>query len=365
MDANRAAQRIGVFVSPHGFGHAARTCAVLEAVHSILPSVQFDIFTLVPRWFFEQSLTGEFGYQSLLTDIGLVQTTPLRADLPGTIRQLDSFLRFDDPGLETVAERISRAGYQLLLCDISPLGISLAARAGVPSLLLENFTWDWIYEGYLGEEPAFARLIPRIRELFSGATYHIQAEPVCAVRDGVDLTVSPISRRHRTSRHTVRSELGVSSSDRLAVITMGGIPATHGFLEALHSVPDVVFLVPGGAESVERRGNLLLIPHHSDFYHPDLMHTCDIVIGKLGYSTVAEAFSEGAPFGYVRREGFRESDVLASFVDREMSGIPFTEDEFDSGLWIRRLPFLITHPRIDRHEENGADQVAEFVAKLL
>jgi hypothetical protein len=48
-------KRIAYFVSPHGFGHAARAAAVMEALSEIDTGVQFEIFTTVPFWFFRDS----------------------------------------------------------------------------------------------------------------------------------------------------------------------------------------------------------------------------------------------------------------------------------------------------------------------
>ena len=58
--------RIAYFISPHGYGHAARASAVMDAIHDISPSLRFEIFTTVPQWFFEQSLTGPFAYHSFI-----------------------------------------------------------------------------------------------------------------------------------------------------------------------------------------------------------------------------------------------------------------------------------------------------------
>ena len=83
--------RIAYFVTPHGFGHAARAAAVMVALQEIDPAIQFDIFTQVPRWFFQDSLVRNVRYYHVCTDVGLVQTTSLHEDLPATVRRLDSF----------------------------------------------------------------------------------------------------------------------------------------------------------------------------------------------------------------------------------------------------------------------------------
>lgn len=86
--------RIAYFISPHGLGHAARAAAVMDALCDLEPDIAFEIFTLVPEGFFIDSLPGVFQYHPVLTDVGLVQKTPLKADLPATLNRLNQFLPF-------------------------------------------------------------------------------------------------------------------------------------------------------------------------------------------------------------------------------------------------------------------------------
>ena len=88
-------RKIAYFVSPHGFGHAARAAAVMDAIHRVDPSVRFEVFTRVPEWFFRDSVSAELGYRPILTDIGLAQETPFREDLSETLHRLDGFMPFD------------------------------------------------------------------------------------------------------------------------------------------------------------------------------------------------------------------------------------------------------------------------------
>ena len=74
-DQHTNSHRIACFVSPHGFGHAARLSAVADAVYRNLPDCRFDIFTSVPAWFFRNSLAAPFTYHSAETDLGLVSPT--------------------------------------------------------------------------------------------------------------------------------------------------------------------------------------------------------------------------------------------------------------------------------------------------
>ncbi len=123
----------------------------MEALHGLDPEKEFEIFTEVPEWFFRHSLSGAFTYHPLLTDIGLVQETSLKADLSETMTRLDAFLPFPEQKISELAQIVLERQCRLLLCDISPMGILVAKHAGIPSVLIENFTWDWIYEEYVAE----------------------------------------------------------------------------------------------------------------------------------------------------------------------------------------------------------------------
>lgn len=366
-----ANHRIAYFVSPHGYGHAARASAVMAAIHELDPALRFEIFTQVPGWFFEDSATGAFGYHALLTDIGLVQRTPLVEDLPATLKRLEGFLPFDARQIRDVARQIDRLGCQLIVCDIAPMGIAVSFELGIPSVLIENFTWDWIYEEYAKYDSRMWPHVTYLRGLFDAADYHVQTEPVC--RPGnADLVTMPVSRKIRTPCQQIRRRLGIPSQAKVAMVTMGGIPWHYTFLEKLVSQNGLYFIIPGadkqmqpGTSSPTGAGGLVLLPHRSNFFHPDLVNATDVVIGKAGYSTLAEVYYAGVPYGYIARPNFRESQVLAAYIQEEMSGLPINETDFGSGEWISSLRKLLTLPRIPRQDANGADQVARFVLELV
>ena len=249
-DAAPVASGIGFFVTPHGFGHGGRAAAVIAALHELDSSLRFEIFTQIPEWFFRESLSGPFAYHSWLTDIGLVQQTALREDLAATLPRLDEFLPFDRARLDILAEEVKRTGCKLIVCDIAPLGVAVAHTAGIPSVLVENFTWDWIYEGYAREESRMSRHVAYLRSVFESADYHIQTEPV-SVYHPADLLTPPVSRTARTPAREVRERLGVPADSQAVLITMGGISSQHGFSSQLKEQEGVYFVIPGG---VSRRG---------------------------------------------------------------------------------------------------------------
>jgi hypothetical protein len=291
---------IAYFITPHGFGHASRAAAVMAALSELIPGLRFELFTTCPQWIFKESLETDFGYHPTRSDIGLVQTSPLSEDLAATCRQLDQTLPFDQTLVDDLAETIRKMNCRLVICDIAPLGIVAAGAAGLPSVLVENFTWDWIYSGYLNAAPGLQPHIKYLSRIFRQADHHIQTRPLCRPVPGT-LQAAPISRRARTPRAQVRARLGIDGRDKMVLISMGGVPDRFEFLSRLPGQIEPFLVIPGADGRSSPHPKVLLLPTHSDFYHPDLMAAADSLVAKAGYSTIAEAYQCGLPFGYVRR----------------------------------------------------------------
>jgi UDP-N-acetylglucosamine:LPS N-acetylglucosamine transferase len=280
------------------------------------------------------------------------------------VKRLNLFYPFDALKIRDLAKRIRGLKCDLILCDIAPMGIAVAEEAGVPSLLIENFTWDWIYQGYLEEDARMGEHINYLKNLFSAAPFRIQTQPVCDPCNA-DLTTFPVSRKKKTSAYQIRKKLRIPEGNKAVLITMGGIEEKYQFLEQLATNRDVHFVIPGASREVTIRDNLVLMPHHSDYFHPDLVNASDAVIGKVGYSTLAEIYYAGVPFGYVAASRFRESQKLVSFIENKMPGLPISEDQFYSGGGRLSLPDLLALPRIQRTDPRGAEQIASFIHDLI
>jgi uncharacterized protein (TIGR00661 family) len=357
-------KRIAYFISPHGYGHAARASAVMEAIYGIDPEIEFDIFTHIPSWFFENSLSGRFEYYSVLTDIGLVQRTPFEVNLSETIRRLNHFFPLDGSRIKNLANLLIMKRCRLIVCDIAPMGIAVAQASGIPSVLVENFTWDWLYEGYEEYDERIKKYTIYLRELFDMADYHIQTAPMCRPTSA-DLTTPPVSRKARTSPIEIRKRLGIPEETKSVLITMGGIQGDYSFLNEMKKIEDICFIIAGAAGKKQVVNNLFILPHHSEFFHPDLVKASDAVISKVGYSTLAEVYDAGLPFGYIARRRFRESPILVSYIENQIKGLPIDADEFYDGRWTSCLPDLLSYPRMHRDGSSGATEISLFISDLL
>ena len=81
------------YISGHGFGHAAREMAVINALGSRLPDHEIVVRTSAPRWLFHQTVRVPISFVEGETDTGIVQIDSLRLDEPATIARASEFYR--------------------------------------------------------------------------------------------------------------------------------------------------------------------------------------------------------------------------------------------------------------------------------
>jgi hypothetical protein len=346
------------FISPHGFGHATRTIAVLEELHKLVPDLHAHLFSTVPESLFTP-ISLPYSYTQITTDIGLTQATALSVSMSRTVRALESLTPFA-PDIVTRCARECETS-RLIICDISVLGIIIGKKLGIPSVLVENFTWDWIYSRFSESAPALARFSDYFAKLYEQADYHVQTEPVCRPVP-CDLTSYPVSRSIKSSAAETRAALG-GRDRRIVLITMGGVPHELPFISQLNKYPEYLFVLAGQINKRTYGGNILMLSGESNFHHPDLINAAHLLVCKTGYSTIAECAQTATPVCAVSRSNFAESAVLERFIRHQLHGTILEQDEFNSGRWLDELPHLQTSR--SRPRQNGAAQIASFLARLL
>ena len=356
--------RIAYFITSHGFGHAARSIAIMKSLNNLNPEIAFDIFTTVPEWFFSNSCINNFNYHKVETEVGMVQRTALREDLGQTIKKLEQYFPLNHNLIFGVTRKIRELKSKLIICDIAPLGIAVSKSTGIQSVLVENFTWDWIYENYKYKSSKLDKHINYLKNLYLSVDYRVRTNPVCSEAKS-DIITHPVSRKPRTDLYSTRKKLNADQDKPLVMITMGGIPSEYVHHERLLGLKHINFILTGISDRFMNKKNLILIPHNSPFFHPDLVNASDAVVGKLGYSTLSEIYNSGKAFCYVTRQDFPESPYLENYVQQEMAGLRISASQFESDSWINRIDDLLSISKITYKHTNGSELAAEFIHNII
>lgn len=346
------------FISSHGYGHASRSSAIINTLHKL---IDFEpvIITETPRFVFEQSLSHPFEYIKHPTDVGLIQIDSLTEDVNRTISALKSLfkIKFDK-------HLVTGCSILAVFSDISPIGIQFAKSNQLPTILFENFTWDWIYENYIHSHPEIQPYISRFKNLYADIDCHIQSEPIC-FRQPKAFRVNPVSRKSNLDKDIIYSKLNLESDKPVILITFGGVLTEFTFLEIVKKAVNYQFIIPGPYSKIIHDGNLRLLPHHSEFYHPNLVSISDLIVGKLGYSTIAEIVNQNKRFLYVSRPSFRESPAIKPYVDSHILSKEITKEQLFSGNFLDDTKILLNKNPIISSKENGAGQTAVIIAEFL
>ena len=84
--------KIAYFISSHGFDHASRAIAIMEALSEYDPEINFEIFTGTPEWLIRDAGLRNYTYHPGAVDVGLVQLTPMDHDLPRSVENISAYL---------------------------------------------------------------------------------------------------------------------------------------------------------------------------------------------------------------------------------------------------------------------------------
>ena len=355
--------RVACFVSSHGFGHASRMSAIINQIYRKDNRVKFMIFSQVPSWFWSANIPQNCSIQVINeeTDVGLVQKDPFYHSLEDSYVQLEEFLSFSDSRIKRSTALLNSLDPHLILCDISPLGIELGNRLQIPTILLENFTWDWIYQSYIEQYPIFEHLVEMLKRIYDKTDLRIQCRPFCEEIKNC-ISVNPIFRFPQTDRDVVLSRLGLSSSDNYVVLTTGGIPMKHKIVENTHGFH---VIIPGDYNSIHRQDEVTYIPMNFDIAFIDLVRSSSHVIGKAGYSTVAECWGMNIPFTGVFREHFPESQVLREFCQKTLTFNEVSHSAFIDGSWCELFKDLPVTSMKHSPKTNGATQAVDEIMSFI
>jgi UDP:flavonoid glycosyltransferase YjiC (YdhE family) len=363
------------YTSGHGFGHATRDMAVLQSLQRTRPEVTLVVRTSVPRWFFDQSTHQPVDVQAFETDPGMVQKDSLTLDEAATARAAADFYQNFDERVAAEARWLREAGARAVVADVPPLACAAAAQAGIPSIVMANFTWDWIYEAL----PGFDRAAPGVRAIIErayGTATHALRLPLhggFAPMAPVVRDIPLVARRASHSRTAVRAALGIPSERPVVLASFGGhdsrmpyetvsrrqlltLLLTEFEARSNATLPDLPSLRCVGSGELAARG----------MRYEDLVAAADVVVSKPGYGIVSECIANGAALLYTSRGAMIEYDVLVEEMPRWLRCRYIDRQELLDGRWEPAIMALLDQPPpLASLPATGADVAARFIAEVV
>ena len=212
------------YISGHGFGHASRQVEVINALGLARPDLRVVIRSAVSPGLLARTLKVAYDLQPGPCDSGIVQTSSVAHDDPATVR---AAVEFYGPWPERVDAEVRRVSSvpdaRLIVGDIPPLAFEVAARLGIPSIAISNFTWAWIYETHPGLTDAAPWLLPLLREAYAKATFALELPFPGGFEVFADARPIPlVARRPTRTREDTRRHFGVPLDRPAVLLSFGG-----------------------------------------------------------------------------------------------------------------------------------------------
>ena len=363
------------YVSGHGFGHSSRQSEVIRSLLARCPDLEVIVRTSAPAWLFENGLGDQVRVDALNTDTGVIQVDSLTVDVDASISSAWAFHERLDEFTIAEALRLKACHAALVIGDIPPLAFGAAARAGIPSAAIGNFTWDWIYEGYPVEVARVPALLPLLRDTYREAVVAWRL-PLHAgfeiFRHVVDVPL--VARCSTRNPDEVRHLLDLPSDAPLVLFTFGryGLPRInwstvaqltgyHVVLATSESQLDQTTSYPGGPFV---RVNTAVMEHHGLRYE-DLVAAVEVVIAKPGYGIIAECAANDTAMLYTSRGRFREYKLLTDGMPELIRSEFIAQDELFRGSWQVHIDTLLAQPPRPRPDVKGADVIADGLLEML
>jgi hypothetical protein len=259
--------------------------------------------------------------------------------------------------------------------DAPALGCAAAAAAGIPSVVVGNFTWDWIYESYPEALSTAPDLLPSIQAAYrmARAAWRLPMHGGFSTFETVvDL---PFVARHATQgRDEVRRRLGLPPDLRLVLSSFGGY-GVQGLenlkgLDCLDAYGVVVTARDDSDRSTDSPTGVFRVGEQQLYggglRYEDLVAACDVVATKPGYGIIAECIANQTAIMYTSRGLFAEYDVLVSAMPRYLRCGYIDHEALFAGRWRRTLDqILAAPPPLERTRTDGAQLIAERISAAL
>ena len=309
------------------------------------------MLTSVPSWFIERSRKSPFDLQHCDTDTGIAQIDSLRVDEDATAQSAAAFYAAFDDRVEIEADRLRTIGASLVVGDVPPLAFAAAARAGVPSIAVANFTWDWIYGGY----PDFERNAPGVIGLIADSYARAALALRLPLHGGfapmapVTRDIPFIARRSAKGRAEVRAHLGIDVNQTVALASFGAYGADLP-LRDIEAANAITVLGDGSLRGLR---------------YEDLVAGADVVVTKPGYGIVSECVANGAALLYTSRGRFIEYETFVDEMPRYLRCRYIPQDDLKAGRWSDAIRSVLSQAAPPQAAVNGAEVAAGFVLACL
>ena len=344
------------YISAHGFGHGVRSAAIISQIPAEIPVI---IRSDISRNLLSETIDRPYKLEPASFDCGAIQKDGFTTDGPATLARYTDIHLANSRRLKEEVQLLRNNGAKLVVSDVASFPLVAAQSANIPGIAVGNFTWVDIYEPFVEKQPSYRTLLEEIQSEYAMATAGLKLPLSTSMADIPQLIDIPlVCRVGEPIRPALAGWLDIDLDKKWVLVYVGQYPTDFDW-KRLTTYEGWQFLVVTKGP-VPCPGIAMIDPER--FHIPDVFASCDALLGKPGYGTIADAIAVDRSIVYALPEGFAEADML----DREISewgrGIKIDRDTLFHGDVRPALEQAIAAKTKKPFPTNGAEVAAQLLA---
>jgi len=351
-----------VALSAHGYGHAAQAAPVINRLRRRYPRLRVSVRTTLPQHLLTTRIDGVWAYLPEARDFGMIMASAVEVQVDDSAAAYRALHHDWERRVEEEAAALRTLAPDLVLADVPYLTLAGAARAHIPAVALCCLNWADIYQHYCGERPEAPQILDQMLAAYNSAAAFLRTEPsmpMPGIQNG--RPIGPIAQCGVACRAEINARLGLGEHDRLVVVATGGIPLPID-VDSWPRLPHIHWVINRNAGG--RRPDVFSVDA-LNLPFPDLVRSCDALVGKPGYGSFAEAACNGTPVLYIRRAGWPEEPYLVRWLQQHGRCLEIQRSQLERGDLGDALAAIWSAPQPPLVEPSGIDEAADYLAPWL
>lgn len=294
---------IAYYVSDAGFGHVTRSLALIE---SILENTDYHIYFSCGKpqtdyaevYLINQDNRCTFQYNETEAELAYYEDT-LKLDPVKVENNVIKYMEGFEAMVEAEVNRLQGLDVQMVITDITLLGIEVAKRLGVKAIGISNYTWYHRFKKLgLSKETLdfYLTAYNQLDKLYQLALHDTMEDLTCPMEEvGFMMRkVNFLARVDLQKAYWPACYLSIGQVAAKEEITIN-FQAGHVFVT--------------GNVKAKGDGHVIMLPKRVS-HSQDYVAASSIALVKPGWSTIAECLIIGLPFGIIDVEGTEDSELV-------------------------------------------------------